>query len=146
MKKLFFLLAITIFFSISYANQKYGIVIFPNGKYFKLEVADTEQTMAKGLMFRKNLDKDKGMVFVYPTPQPSSFWMKNCFIHLDLVWISEKGRILHMLENVPPCYGKNCETYQYNGNAKYVIELHHHTITRFNLKLGQRLDLNIVNY
>jgi uncharacterized membrane protein (UPF0127 family) len=86
------------------------------------------------------------MVFVYPTPQPSAFWMKNCLIHLDIIWLSKNGRILHMLENVPPCYGKKCKTYSYNGNAKYVLELHHHTISRFALKTGDRIDISIVNY
>ncbi len=144
MKKIALLLLVLCCFNL-HAGNKYGIAILKDGTYFKLEVADTPSKMERGLMFRKKLDKNKGMIFVYPTPQPSAFWMKNCLIHLDIIWLSKNGRILHMLENVPPCYGDNCKTYTYNGRAKYVLELHHHTISRFALKVGDRIDISIFN-
>ncbi len=69
---------------------------------FQVEIADTEQTRERGLMFRKAMAGDKGMLFDFKTPQPVSFWMKNTLIPLDMVFITADGRILSIARNAVP--------------------------------------------
>ena len=69
---------------------------------FDIEVADTPESRAQGLMFRRDLPAGQGMLFVYPDPQPVSFWMRNTLIPLDLVFADESGVIRHIHSNARP--------------------------------------------
>jgi uncharacterized membrane protein (UPF0127 family) len=59
----------------------------------KAEIADTPASRADGLMFRRILGEDEGMIFVFDTPQMLSFWMRNTYIPLSIAYISGKGLI-----------------------------------------------------
>nr|WP_240633985.1 DUF192 domain-containing protein [Caulobacter flavus] len=69
---------------------------------FQVEIAATEAEQRKGLMFRKALAPDRGMLFVYRKPQRAAFWMKNTLIPLDILYIGPDGRILSMVRNARP--------------------------------------------
>lgn len=69
---------------------------------FQVEIAATQAEQAKGLMFRKSLAPDRGMLFTYKRPQPASFWMKNTLIPLDIIYIQPDGRILSIVRNARP--------------------------------------------
>jgi uncharacterized membrane protein (UPF0127 family) len=69
---------------------------------FRVEIADTEPTRERGLMFRKSLRDDQGMLFDFKIPQPVSFWMKNTLIPLDMVFIAADGRIVSIARNATP--------------------------------------------
>lgn len=68
----------------------------------KVEVARTEAEHAKGLMFRDALPENTGMWFVFGHPHRSSFWMKNTFIPLDIIFVGKDFRILSIFENAKP--------------------------------------------
>lgn len=79
----------------------------------KLEVATTDVEIQRGLMFRTSLADDAGMVFLFRPPRPVNFWMYNCLIHLDMLFVKD-GKIVKIFENVPPCKSKDyhdCPTY-----------------------------------
>ena len=69
---------------------------------FTVEIADTEETRNHGLMFRKSLAPDKGMLFDFKTPREAAFWMRNTLIPLDIIFITEDGRILTIARNAVP--------------------------------------------
>jgi len=69
---------------------------------FQVEIAATQAEQAKGLMFRKSLAPDRGMLFTYTRPQPASYWMKNTLIPLDIIYIQPDGRILSIVRNARP--------------------------------------------
>lgn len=69
---------------------------------FMVEIADNQDARAKGLMFRSSLDADRGMIFVYDSPRPVAFWMKNTLIPLDMLFIAADGRVLRIAERATP--------------------------------------------
>jgi uncharacterized protein len=69
---------------------------------FTVEVARTPEQQALGLMFRKSLDPDQGMLFPYEPPQSVSFWMKNTLIPLDMIFIRPDGTIARIAANTVP--------------------------------------------
>ncbi|MFN4060401.1 MAG: DUF192 domain-containing protein [Paracoccus hibiscisoli] len=69
---------------------------------FAVELADTAKSRARGLMFRRDLPAGQGMLFIYPEPQPVSFWMRNTLIPLDMVFADAQGVIRHIHANARP--------------------------------------------
>jgi uncharacterized membrane protein (UPF0127 family) len=69
---------------------------------FRIWLADTPLRQQQGLMFVRELAADQGMLFVNDPPRASSFWMKNTYIPLDLLFIDTRGRIVQIFENATP--------------------------------------------
>src|SRR5262249_24065241 len=69
---------------------------------FAVELASTPAGQANGLMFRRQLPEGQGMLFDFHMEQPTSFWMKNTYIPLDMIFIRAYGRILRIAENTMP--------------------------------------------
>lgn len=67
-----------------------------------VEIAKTETEHAKGLMFRETLPANTGMWFMFGQPHRSSFWMKNTFIPLDIIFVSRDLHVLSIFENAKP--------------------------------------------
>lgn len=72
-----------------------------DGKRLNAEIASTPEQMAQGLMFRKHLPEDAGMLFVFPQPQRASFWMKNTRIPLSIAYLNEEMQILEIYNMEP---------------------------------------------
>lgn len=69
---------------------------------FTVDVASTPDDRAQGLMNVKSMPPSKGMLFVYPAPQPVAFWMKNTFIPLDIIFADSRGVVVHVHSNAKP--------------------------------------------
>jgi hypothetical protein len=69
---------------------------------FGVEMAVTPEEQARGLMFRRELPEKQGMLFDFHREQPTSFWMKNTYVPLDMIFIRADGRILRIAENTVP--------------------------------------------
>lgn len=69
---------------------------------FNVEIADSAEERARGLMFRRSLSSGHGMLFVYETPQETAFWMRNTLIPLDIIFLDAKGVIRHIHPNARP--------------------------------------------
>lgn len=69
----------------------------PSGRaQFSVEVVDTPAERARGLMFREDMARSAGMLFVYEAPQAAVFWMENTLIPLDMIFADESGRVTHV--------------------------------------------------
>jgi uncharacterized membrane protein (UPF0127 family) len=69
---------------------------------FSVEIADTDEQRARGLMFRKELPEGTGMLFDFKVAQNAGFWMQNTYVPLDMIFIRRDGRILRIAENTEP--------------------------------------------
>jgi predicted secreted protein with PEFG-CTERM motif len=90
-----------------------------------VEIADTPDTMAKGLMFHAPLSFNQGMLFVFNPPQVATMWMKDMQFPIDMIWFDGNGTILHIEKNLPPCTGPDSSCAVYDGNSQitsYVLE------------------------
>lgn len=110
---------------------------------FEVELADTSAAHEKGLMYRKNLAQDKGMLFVFDKPDTYPFWMKNTLIPLDIIWIDENNKIVFISHNVQPCpFEGNCPLTAPPGKAKYVLEINAGMSQLNNFKAGDKLSIS----
>lgn len=109
----------------------------------KVEIADTPFKQTMGLMYRKSLPKDQGMLFVFNNSQRRFFWMKNTFISLDIVWIDEDLNITGVRSNAQPCKKDTiCKTYASDGIVKYVLEINAGMTRDFGISSNTKLVLN----
>jgi uncharacterized protein len=103
---------------------------------FSVEVATTPEQMEQGLMFRKSLAPDAGMIFDFKTPQPAMMWMKNTLIPLDMLFVDAQGRIVNIHERAVP---GSLETIGSGAPVRAVIELNGGTASRLGIKPGDRV-------
>lgn len=80
------------------------IIDRPNGAQvmFDVELALTNKQRQQGLMYRKELAPDKGMLFIFPTERMQSFWMRNTYIPLDIIFLRADGSIVNIVKNAEP--------------------------------------------
>jgi uncharacterized membrane protein (UPF0127 family) len=83
----------------------------PSGKVLQVEVMVKDEDRAMGVMFRPSLPQDRGLLFVFERPDFHGFWMKNCKFAIDMVWLDEEKRVVHLAEAVPPCKSDPCPVY-----------------------------------
>jgi len=125
--------------------QTDGGTVGVKGQRFLAEVARTDQEHAKGLMYRTNLAKDRCMFFVFEEDNYRPFWMGNCLISLDMVWIKADGTVVEIKENAPPLSmlfrGSQAEAPMYGGTvlSRHVIEFAAGTVRRLKLQVGERV-------
>ncbi len=121
-------------------NAKTRLIPLFIGKVkFTVEIADTDEKQTLGLMFRRSIPGDFGMLFVYADEGSRSFWMKNTLVHLDLIYLDRDKQVVDIFIDVPPCERMPCETYTSKKPAKYVLELRGNRAKELNIKLGDIL-------
>ena len=108
---------------------------------FWLELALDDAERARGLMYRRQMQDDWGMLFVYQRDQPLSFWMKNTYLPLDMIFINRAGEVVDILENVEPL---TLEPRPSARPAAYVLELKAGMARREGIARGQRIELRKV--
>lgn len=111
----------------------------PSGKVLQVELMVKDEDRAMGLMFRPSLPADRGLLFVFGMAAFHGIWMKNCRFPIDIVWLDESGRVVHVAESVPPCETEPCPVYQPMRKASYVVELNAGQARREKATVGSEL-------
>jgi uncharacterized membrane protein (UPF0127 family) len=137
-----FLFCVLIFTTFS-ACASGGPRVEIGGKTFKVELADTRQKQALGLMFRDSMPADQGMLFIFPNEAPRSFWMKNTRIALDIMYFDKHLKLVSISADTPPCRVNRCPSYPSVVPAKYVLELNAGTASALGVGLGDSLVLDL---
>ncbi|HOM33234.1 MAG TPA: DUF192 domain-containing protein [Candidatus Paceibacterota bacterium] len=136
---------IIIFLSIYFVSKNKKTEIFFPKQNIKIEaqLAQTILQQTKGLMNVKNLPENQGMLFVFLDESRKSFWMKNTYIPLDLIFISRDKKIVEIKENFEPCQQKNCPSYTSQKKAKYVLEVNGGFCQKHQIKEGDEVRFEI---
>ena len=113
-----------------------AITISVGGKAVTAEVADEPQERVTGLMFRKNLASDSGMLFVMPEPEHAAFWMKNTTLPLSVAYINESGLILE-IHDLRPLNEKPVPSAF--SNIAYALEMEQGWFARNGILAGDRI-------
>ena len=98
-----------------------------------VEIADTDEKRARGLMYRTNMQNDEGMLFLFPVNRRISMWMANTPQSLDMLFIDEKGKITQIVGDTVPFSREEIRSDQ---NVKGVLELKAGTSKREGIKVG----------
>jgi uncharacterized membrane protein (UPF0127 family) len=103
-----------------------------------MEVVASPESRAKGLMFRRTIGAEEGMLFLFPREQEHSFWMKNTVIPLDMVFVSHDWKVVGVIENVPPL----TEDLQTVGKpSQYVLEFAAGTAKKVGISTGSTVSV-----
>ena len=107
---------------------------------FTVEVAETPETLTRGLMERPALAPNAGMLFIFSDVAPRAFWMMNTLIPLDMLFIDADRRIINIQANAPPCEPpQHCPTYHSTAPAKYVLEIAGGRAQALGIRTGDQL-------
>lgn len=98
-------------------------VIFQDGTRVRVDVAETDEARARGLMFREALAEDEGMLFTFDRSRRYGFWMKNVRMPLDIIWLDERGHVVWMVQSAPPCEAEPCPMLVPDAKASCVVEV-----------------------
>jgi uncharacterized membrane protein (UPF0127 family) len=115
----------------------------PSGKVLQAEVMVSDEDRAMGLMFRPSLPLDRGMIFVFQEADFHGIWMKNCKFPIDILWLDEEKRVVHVAESVPPCKAEPCPVYNPMRRAAFVIELNAGQARREKAVLGATVSFDL---
>jgi uncharacterized protein len=107
-----------------------------NKKEYVFEVAATEKSRQIGLMNRKSMKKDTGMLFVYGKKEPLYFYMKNTYIPLDIAFIDEEYKVVD-IQSMQPL---DETTIASRSEAMYALEVNKDFFKNVDLKVGDKLD------
>ncbi|RXF72069.1 DUF192 domain-containing protein [Hansschlegelia zhihuaiae] len=105
-------------------------------RVFQIEVALTPEQRQTGLMYRRTLPEDHGMLFDFGSPQEITMWMQNTYVSLDMVFVSEDGRVTRIAERTEPLSTRIISS---GAPARYVVEVLGGTAKRIGLKPGDRV-------
>jgi uncharacterized protein len=103
---------------------------------FDVEIADDAAERAEGLMYRQSLADNAGMLFLYPSPQPVQFWMKNTLLSLDIVFVRANGTIARIAADTKPM---SVDLIPSGEPITAVLEVKAGTMRELGITVGDRL-------
>ena len=101
-------------------KQEGELTFLKNQEKLTIEIADNEAEITQGLMYRRTMPDSCGMVFIFMDSQPRSFWMKNTYLPLDILFLDESKKIVTIQANRTPFSEEAIPSFE---NAKYVLEV-----------------------
>lgn len=117
---------------LSFISKEKGDTI----KTIDIEIAETDEERAQGLMDRKAMAENQGMLFIFSAPEEQSFWMKNTYISLDIMYVDEKMEIVSIQKYATPLSEESLPSFK---KAQYVVEVNAGFSDRNKIKFGDRI-------
>lgn len=112
-------------------------IISATGRHqFQIEVAETPAQMVQGLMFRRSLAPDAGMLFDYKRPTTATMWMRNTLIPLDMLFVDARGKIVNIQQRAVP---QSDDVITAATPVRAVIELNGGTAERLGIAPGDQV-------
>ena len=105
----------------------------------ELALSDTEQR--QGLMYRRHMEENQGMLFIFDEPEPRSFWMRNTYISLDIVYCDQNRQIVSIHEKLLPLYSKQIPSIK---PAQYVLEVVGGFCEKYGIELGDSFEFEVL--
>jgi uncharacterized protein len=106
----------------------------------RMEVADDEPQRVKGMMYRKSIPNDTGMLFIFPETELRSFWMKNTYVPLDILFVAEDKTIINIHKNTPTLTEQNFPS---TAPAKYVVEVAGGYTSAYGIEPGHKIEFSM---
>lgn len=103
---------------------------------FKLLVADTDSSRQRGLMYIKNMPELEGMLFIFSESRKLSFWMRNTYISLDMIFLDANKKVVGVLKRVPILNDKERNV---DAESQYVVEINAGLADKYGIKEGSSL-------
>ncbi len=104
----------------------------------QVEVAKNFEERSAGLMSRKSLPDESGMLFIFDQAGFYNFWMKNMLIPLDIIWIADDRTVIDIAKYAYPCT-KECLSFSPKAPAKYVLEVNSGFCDKNKIQTGQKV-------
>ena len=130
------------FFLISFytfSNEKIEVSIYNKNITFNVEVAKTIEERRTGLMYRKKLLNNEGMLFIFPREKIIQLWMKNTYIPLDVIFISENKVIVDIKKNMEKLSKTIVKS---KVKSRYALEFNAGLINKLDIKIGDKVLFN----
>ncbi len=106
-------------------------------KKIDVEIVDQEANILQGLMYRRSMAENQGMLFKFPDMRPRSFWMKNTYIPLDIIYVDSDKKIVSIQKNTEPL---NASSLPSEGDAQYVVEVNAGFCDAYGIKKGDQIN------
>lgn len=108
-------------------------------KHIDIELAETREEISYGMMYRKSMDPETGMLFLMGDERPQSFYMKNTYVSLDIIFINQDLEIVSIQKNAEPLNEKSLPS---EGPASYVLEVKGGFSDQYGIGKGTRVLWN----
>ena len=138
-KFIYLIFNILLFSFYTFSNEKIEVSIHNKNITFNVEVAKTIEERRSGLMYRKKLLNNQGMLFIFPREKIIQLWMKNTYIPLDVIFISKNKVIVDIKKNME----KLSETIvKSKVKSRYALEFNAGLINKLDIKIGDKVLFN----
>ncbi len=123
----------------TFSNEKIDVSIYNKNITFNVEVAKTIEERRIGLMYRKKLLNNEGMLFIFPREKIIQLWMKNTYIPLDVIFISENKVIVDIKKNMEKLSQTIVKS---KVKSRYALEFNAGLINKLDIEIGDKVFFN----
>jgi uncharacterized protein len=103
----------------------------------QVQIARSQEETSRGLMYRRSMSDSQGMLFVFEGMTERSFWMKNTYLSLDMIFIDDKGKVVHIIHEVPPLSRTSRKS---KFPCKYVLEVNAGRANSAGITIGSMMN------
>ena len=138
---LLFVIIVALFFALRLISRNSAQICCYESCFF-LELAQTQEEKAQGLMYRESLAENQWMLFLYDQEESYSFWMKNTLIPLDMIRLNANLEIVD-IQQADPCTQEDCPSFTPRQKAQYVLEINQGISETNNINIGAQCSLSL---